>query len=82
MSPLGRVGVGVVGGIMDRRLNGGFNPGRNVHQARGPLVPAQLGNRDRFFAETYGKVAVDAGFEQAHGMTRLSLGPDPFASDY
>lgn len=82
MHPLGRAGVGVVGGIMDRRLNGGFHHGRNVHQARGPLVPAQHGDRDRFFAETYGEVTVDTGFEQAHGMTRLSLGPDPLASDY
>jgi hypothetical protein len=48
-------------------LQGVGHVGRDLDLAGRADVSADLGDDDSFFAEAYGKVTRDAGFEVAHG---------------
>ncbi len=53
--------------IVTGLLQGGGHVGRYLDLAGWPDVSADLGDDDGFFAESYGEVTGDAGFELAHG---------------
>jgi hypothetical protein len=74
--------MSVVSGIVDRRLHAGLHPSCDVDGPGWTDVSARLGDGDRFFAQLHGEVTIDAWFEKAHGMTRLSSMSRWLASDY
>ena len=82
MRTRGRARMRVVGGIVDGCLHACFHSGGDIDRPGWTDVLPSLGNGDRFFAQLHGEVTIDAWFEKAHGMTRLSSMTRWFASDY